>query len=71
MIAWANCRRLESDIQKYIVVCEGALDLITLERRKLLSGETKNYLTEWWLHLIRDEVERCALCFNIYWVLAW
>lgn len=46
------------DLQKFIAVCDSALDLLTLEKKRLLSGTLKNQLSEWWLQLIKEAVEK-------------
>ncbi len=35
-------------MQKFIAVCDSALDLMILEKKRLLNGHVKNELSEWY-----------------------
>jgi len=45
-------------LQSYVGVFESAVDQVQLQKRELLSGQTKRRLTEWWLAFIDHRAER-------------
>jgi hypothetical protein len=57
-LAAGSPSNVDVDLQKFIAVCDSALDLLTLEKKRLLAGTLKNQLSEWWLQLIKEAVEK-------------
>eukprot|EP01102_Stenamoeba_stenopodia_P020946 TRINITY_DN8322_c0_g1_i1.p1 TRINITY_DN8322_c0_g1~~TRINITY_DN8322_c0_g1_i1.p1 ORF type:complete len:1150 (+),score=232.72 TRINITY_DN8322_c0_g1_i1:180-3629(+) len=45
-------------LQSFVGVFESAVDQVQLQKRELLSGQTKRRLTEWWLAFIDHRAER-------------
>ncbi|PRP76536.1 hypothetical protein PROFUN_15078, partial [Planoprotostelium fungivorum] len=48
---------IKARLQRYLSICQSAREHLEMDIKTFTSGSTKNQITDWWLTLIREEVD--------------